>query len=142
MEKDEFRPEDKLEQYSYILCYLDDIFCINHDPDNVFNELNRYVPLKPNSVKSPWSTSQSKYIQEAIRIFKEYVVKHWSKDHKLPKRAENPFKSCYYPELDMSLVLGPDKEPCYQSLIGIMRWRTHTSREKERELLRQREIES
>ena len=51
--KAEYRSGDKLEYYSYILCYVDDIFCINHDPDDLLNKLNRYVPLKHSSVGSP-----------------------------------------------------------------------------------------
>ena len=35
--KPEFRPEDKLEYYSYILCYADGILCIHHEPDNILN---------------------------------------------------------------------------------------------------------
>ena len=49
----EYRPGVKLECYSYILCYVDDILCIHHDPDDVLNKLNKYVPLKPSSVRSP-----------------------------------------------------------------------------------------
>ena len=50
----EYRPENKLEYYSYILYYVDDILRIHHDPDNVLNkEVNRYVPLKHGSVGSP-----------------------------------------------------------------------------------------
>ena len=41
--KPEYRPEDKLEYYSYILCYMDDILCIHHDPDDVLNKLNGCV---------------------------------------------------------------------------------------------------
>ena len=48
--KAEYRQEDKVEYYSYILCDVDDMLCIYHDPDNVFNKLNRYVPLNPSSV--------------------------------------------------------------------------------------------
>ena len=50
--KAEYRPEDNLECYSYILCYVDDILCIHHDPDTVLNKLNWYVPLNPRSVGS------------------------------------------------------------------------------------------
>ena len=90
---------------------MDDILCIHHDPDDVLNKLNEYVPLKPRSVGSPsmylgtklkhmqihngiwaWSMSPSKYVQEAVRICKENVAKHLSKGYKLPKRAENLFK--------------------------------------------------
>ena len=51
--KTETRSEDKLEYYLYIICYVDDILCIHHDPDTVLNKLNRYVPLKPGSIGSP-----------------------------------------------------------------------------------------
>ena len=50
--KAEYRPEDKLAYYSYILCYADDILCVHYDPDNVFNKLNGYVPLKSGLVGS------------------------------------------------------------------------------------------
>ena len=51
--KAQYRPEDKLEYYSYILHYVDDILCIHHDPDDILSKLNGYVPLKPRSVGSP-----------------------------------------------------------------------------------------
>ena len=92
--KTEYRPEDKLEYSSYILSYVDDILCIHHNSDNVLNKLNGFMPLKPGSVRSPnmylgtklkcmqlhngiyaWSMSPSKYIQEAVRICKEYIAK-------------------------------------------------------------------
>ena len=66
--------------------------------------------------------SPSKYVQEAIRICKEYIAKHLSKGYKLPKRAENLFKSGYCRELDVFLVLGPDEASYYQSLKGVARW--------------------
>ena len=51
--KAKYRSEDKLEYYSYILCYLDDILCIHHDPDDVLIKLIEYALLKPSSVESP-----------------------------------------------------------------------------------------
>ena len=126
--KAEYRPEDKLEHYSYILCYVDEILCIHHDLDDVINKLNGYVSLKLGSGGSPnkyldtklkcmqlhngiwaWSMSLSKYVQEAVRICKECIAKHLSKGYKLPKRAENPFESGDCHKLDVFLVLGPDK---------------------------------
>ena len=47
------------------------------------------------------------------------VVCHLSKGHKSPRKAEEPR---YYPELNISLVLGPDDASYYQALIGVMRW--------------------
>ena len=51
--KAQYRPEDNVQYYSCILCYVDDISCSHHDPDDVLNKRNGYVPLKPRSVGSP-----------------------------------------------------------------------------------------
>ena len=51
--KAQYRPEDKLEYYLYIVCYVDNILCIHHDSDDILNKPNGCVSLKPGSVKSP-----------------------------------------------------------------------------------------
>ncbi len=75
------RPEDNVRYYTYILCNVDDILCIHHDPMSVMNEINKYLPLKPSSVGDPdiylgtklketqlpngvmaWGLSHSKYV--------------------------------------------------------------------------------
>ena len=131
--KAEYRLEDKLEYYSYIFCYMDNILCMHHDPDDILNKLNEYVPFKPGSVGSTemycstklkcmqlhngiwtWSMSPPKYVQKAARICKEKVTKHLSKVFILWKRADNPFESGYCPELDVSPVLGPDDASYHQ----------------------------
>jgi hypothetical protein len=72
--------------FTYILCYVDDILCIHHDPMSVMNEINGYLPLKPSSVGNPdiylgaklkqtqlpmwviaWGLSPSKYIVQALK---------------------------------------------------------------------------
>ncbi len=47
------RPENNMGYYTYILCYVDDILCIQHDPMSVMNEINGYLPLKPSSLGDP-----------------------------------------------------------------------------------------
>ena len=37
-QKPQNRPQDEFKYNSYILFYVDDILCINHDPDDVLNE--------------------------------------------------------------------------------------------------------
>ena len=54
--------------------------------------------------------SPSKYVQESVRICEEYISKLLSKGYHLPRRAENNFAIGLCPELDVSLVLGPDEE--------------------------------
>ena len=68
------------------------------------------------------SMSPSKYVQDAVRICKEYAANHLSEGYKLLKRADNLFKSGYCPELDVSMVLRPDEASYFQYLIGVMRW--------------------
>jgi hypothetical protein len=47
------RLEDNVHYYTYILCYVDNILCIHHDPMLVMNEFNGYLPLKPSPVGDP-----------------------------------------------------------------------------------------
>ncbi len=42
--KAETRPDDNFRYYAYILCYVDDILCIHHEPMSVMNEINGYLP--------------------------------------------------------------------------------------------------
>jgi hypothetical protein len=80
------RPDDNVWYYAYILCYVDDILCIHHDPMSVMNEINGYLPLKPSSVGDldiylgaklkqtrlpngiwAWGLSPSKYVAQAVK---------------------------------------------------------------------------
>ncbi len=47
------RPDNNMCYNAYILCYIDDILCIHHEPMSVMNEINGYLPLKPSSVGNP-----------------------------------------------------------------------------------------
>ncbi len=80
------RPDDNVHYYAYILCYVDDILCIHHDPMSVMNEINAYLPLKlssvgdsdiylgaklkktllPNGVMT-WGLSPFKYVVQAVK---------------------------------------------------------------------------
>ncbi len=51
--KAETRADDNFCYYSYILCYVDEILCIHHDAMSVLDQINRYLPIKPNSVGDP-----------------------------------------------------------------------------------------
>ena len=45
--KPEIRPEDGAKYYSYLLCYVDDMICIHHNPDSVLEQLHKSFLLKP-----------------------------------------------------------------------------------------------
>ena len=53
--------------------------------------------------------SPIKYDCEAVRNCKVHVIANYSGRYRLPKRADNPFKIVYDPELDMRLKLEPDR---------------------------------
>ena len=46
----------------------------------------------------------------------------------MPKKAENPFKMGYDPELDTSPELDPDAVSYYLTIIGILRWMVELGR--------------
>ncbi|KAL7464783.1 hypothetical protein ACHAXS_005117 [Conticribra weissflogii] len=127
--------------YSYILIYVDDILCIHDDPDSIMTQIDKYFPLKPDSVGEPdmylgaklklmqlensvwaWGLSPSKYVQEAIRNCKKYVEENLPKFYKLTQIAPNPFPTDYRLELDVLPKLPPEHASYYQSLMGIFRW--------------------
>ena len=49
----EARPTDNFRYYAYMLCYVDDILCMHHDPMTILDRIDGYMPLKPYSVGDP-----------------------------------------------------------------------------------------
>ncbi len=49
----ETRPDDNFRYYVYILCYVNDILCVHHNPMTVLNLINGYMLLKPSLVGNP-----------------------------------------------------------------------------------------
>ena len=45
--------KDNVRYYSYILCYVDDLLVIHHNPQKVMDRINGYLPLKSDSVGPP-----------------------------------------------------------------------------------------
>ncbi len=85
--KAETRPADNFRYHAYILCYVDDILCIHHEPMSVLNLINGHMLLKPSLVGDPdiylsaklkmtqldngiwaWRLSPSKYVAQAVKM--------------------------------------------------------------------------
>jgi len=100
------RPDDNVRYYAYILCYVDDILCIHHDPMSVMNEINGYLPLKPSSVGDPdiylgtklkqtrlpngiwaWGLSPSKYVAQAAKNCQMHLTDKLDGKYKIPPQA-------------------------------------------------------
>ncbi len=123
--------------YLYILIFMDDILCIHDDPDSVLTQIDKYFPLKHDSVGEldvylgaklklmqlengvwVWGLSPSKYVQEAVHNCKKNMKENLPKFYKLKCLAPNPFPTDYRPELDTSPELPPEHASYYQSLMG------------------------
>ena len=66
--------------------------------------------------------SPTRYDQKAVRNYIVYLLFNYGGKYRMPKKAVNPFKMCYDPELDTSLELDPDTAYYYLTIIGILRW--------------------
>jgi hypothetical protein len=126
------RTEDNVRHYAYILCYVDDILCIHHNPMSVMNEINGYLPLKPSSANDPdiylstklkqtqlpsgvmaWGLSPSKYIVQAVENCQLHLTEKLTGKYSIPARADNPFPVDYDPSTDLSDILEPECSSFY-----------------------------
>lgn len=124
--------------YEYMLLYVDDALCCSEHPKETLMELNKYFPLKKDSMGPPkiylggkvskvqlpngvtaWAISSSQYIQEAVSNVEKHLK---NKGETLMKGSKAPLSSGYHPECDISTELNTEDASYYQSLIGILRW--------------------
>jgi hypothetical protein len=118
--KAETSPDDGVLYWSYILIYVDQILCVNHDPGSPLAKLDEYFKFKegyiqfptfylgvklkrtvlPNSVIA-WGMSSRKYVQSAFQNAKEYLAAIPG-DQMLMKKLSSPFTGGYKPEIDES----------------------------------------
>ena len=128
--------------YEYILLYTDDTLVISENAEHVLrNELGKHFTLKEESIGPPkiylggsvrkvqldngvecWSFSSSQYVQAAVKNVEDCLDKHENPNWKLPKKAETPMQTSYWPELDVSPELNASDAVYYMSLIGVLRW--------------------
>ena len=120
-----------------MLLYVDDALCVHHDAHTALEDLDRYFQMKENSIGDPdlylgaklrktilpngvqaWSTSHSKYIQEAVKNVEAYLHKEYG-DKNLVKHANAPFPRGYIPELNITPESEAKQANYYQSLMGI-----------------------
>ena len=78
--------------YSYILCYVDDLLVVHHNPKCIMDKINCFLPLKPDSAGPPemylgaklkrkpfedgtsaWGLSPTKYVQQAVKNVETFL---------------------------------------------------------------------
>jgi hypothetical protein len=124
--------------WEYVLCYVDDILVIGHQPQTTMNSISQYVNFKSGSIQSPsnylganisqctvidgnsafpnkqaWSMSAQDYIKRAVDKVERELH---SKNSYLPKKIETPFSHGYRPELDFSTELDPSRSTIFKGL--------------------------
>jgi hypothetical protein len=121
------RLQDNVQYYAYILCYLDDILCIQHDAMFVLDSINKYLPLKPTSVGDPdiylgaklketqlpngiwaWGLSPSKYVNQVVQNCQTHLTQKLNRRYKIPAKADNPFACDYCPDTNVTDPLDPE----------------------------------
>ena len=139
--------KDGFEYYSYILCYVDDILVIHHNPKKVMDKIHKYFPLKEGSVGEPdmylgtklkktrlnngdyaWAMSPSKYVQESVSNCVKHVKEKLGQHFSVPHSAPNPFPIDYSPGEDVTEELGDDEATYFQQVIGVLRWMVEVGR--------------
>jgi hypothetical protein len=128
---------DGFKYYEMILCYVDDVLCVSHDPEASMKGIQGTFKLKDDKIEVPtnylgaqisqkaidgvpvWTMTSEQYIKAAIANVETKLDKE---GQRLPSRCPTPMKSGYRPEVDVSAELKIDGIRYYQELIGVLRW--------------------
>jgi hypothetical protein len=133
------KPKTNEPYWEYVLCYVDDVLAIHHDPIQIINGIKKQFKLKGDKAEEPdiylgakiskvklddgstcWSLGSEKYLKAAIETLETTLKK---KGQRLPGRCPNPFSGDnYHPGDDVTAELNREGIKTYQELIGILRW--------------------
>jgi len=130
--------------YEMILCYVDDLLHISHNPSILMEKLGTIYRLK-DGYDTPsrylgasigkmsleggeaWFLSCDEYIHTAVENLEKELEKS-NKALRGTKSSKRPYPASYRPELDDSQELDPDGANKFQQLIGILRWAVELGR--------------
>eukprot|EP00956_Cyclotella_meneghiniana_P028509 scaffold66582_cov38-Cyclotella_meneghiniana.AAC.3 len=110
--------------YSYILCYVDDLLVLHHDPKRVMDRINKHLPLKPDSVGPLTFYLGAKLKKHTFKSGRQAwgLIVLPSTSTKQLRTAENPFPVEYSPDNDVSPLLDPGEANYFMQLIRILQW--------------------
>ena len=125
---------DGFEYWEMVLCYVDDVLSISHDPTRTMNLIKGKFKLKGDKIEVPtsylgaelsqmqnsdgdkcWAISSEKYCNAAVANIEEVLNK---KGLRLPKKCVTPMSSGYRPEQDVTAELKKEGLRWYQEIIG------------------------
>jgi hypothetical protein len=134
---------DGFEFYEMVLCYVDDILSISHDPEATLRSLTNVFKLKDDKVEEPhmylgaqlgkitidgfecWTMSAEKYVLASVKNVEDVLAR---RGLRLPTKCYTPLASDYRPELETSPELKSDGIQMYQEFIGVLRWAVELGR--------------
>ena len=124
------------EYYEFVLCYVDEVLSISHDPQKTMDGINNTIKLKNDKIEEPekylgayilkmttadgrmcWTMSLDQYCKDAVANVEENLEKA---NKQLPTKCGAPLTSGYKPELDKSAELKADGLQTYQELLGVL----------------------
>jgi len=124
--------------YEFVLCYVDDVIAISHQPSVIIDEIKKTFKLKGDKAEEPdvylgaqlqrvetangtkcWTMSADKYVKMAIKNVEEKLAKSGVR---LPTRCHTPMTYKYHPAEDTTKELNEDGVQYFQELIGVLRW--------------------
>jgi hypothetical protein len=128
---------DGTEYYEYVLCYVDDVLAISHNPMKTIDGIKGMFKLKDDKAEPPniyigasleqvttqggtgcWAMSSEQYVKAAVTNLEATLAKQ---DMRLPTSSV-PMSASYHPAEDVSRELNVQGVQTYQDLIGILRW--------------------
>ena len=130
--------------YELVLCYVDDVLSVSHDPMKTMQGIKGTFKLKDDKIEEPtdylgaglskmtmddgtdcWTMSSEKYVKAAVANVEDRLAREGKR---LPSKCGAPLTSGYKPELDVSQELKADGLQQYQELVGVLRWSVEIGR--------------
>ena len=130
--------------YEYVLCYVDDVLVISHQPIKSMDGIREVFKLKGDNAEKPdmylgaqisevatdngtqcWSLSSEKYVKAAVSNVEAALKK---RDSKLPSNCPTPCTTGYHPAEDTSTELNAEGTTLFQELVGVLRWAVEIGR--------------
>ena len=135
---------DGFTYWEYVLCYVDDVLCISHNPISTMKGIQSKFKLKDDKMEKPdtylgadlssmdnehgfecWAMSSDKYCAAMIKNVEERLEK---KGLRLPSKCVSPTTHGYRPEMDCTAELKADGLQWYQEMIGSLHWAVEIGR--------------
>ena len=135
------------EYFSYLLVYVDDLLCIDCNPRQYMDQIEKSFKIKEGSIEQPrvylgaicqmnqsrtdgvecWGMSTEQYCKEAVKNVKKQLKEYgYEYNKKLSDPAylpRQPFSNMNYrPQLDVTEACNDEEYSYYANLIGVLRW--------------------